>query len=272
MQNLRIPALVAFLCISAISGGCLRITHTVAVKPDGSGTISQVVAMSDTFMKQMGGMMAAQGGSMLPTEEKLKSEAPKWGEGVRFVSSTPYKEGGFEGITAVYAFDDIAKLNFNMEEIASGAIDSPMMKDDTPDDDADVKLAFSREGGRSVLTLTMPELPKPDAVTDEQKKQMESAQAQVQNPQVEAMMKQMMAGLLMEVAIEAPGGILKTNAPFVEGQRVILIRLDGDELMKSSAGLTSFMQMGDNPDFEAMLKKVPGLKIVTQREVRIELK
>lgn len=273
MRNIRIPAFLAVVLVAVISSGCLRVTHTLSVKPDGSGTLSQVIALSDSFMKQMGGAMAAQGGgSMLPTEEKLRAEAASWGEGVRFVSSSPYKIAGYEGLTATYAFDDVTKLNFNMEQIATGAIDSPMVPDETPDKDADIKLAFIKEGGRPVLVITMPEMPKPEAMTDEQKKQMEDASKQAENPALEAMMKQMLGGLLMEVAIEAEGGIFKTNAPFVEGSRVILVRLDGDELIKSPAGMSSFMQMGDNPDLESMLKKVPGLKIVTQREVRIEFK
>lgn len=273
MRNLPIPAFLAVVLVAVVSSGCLRVTHTLNVKSDGSGTISQVIALSDTFMKQMGGMMAAQGGgSMLPTEEKLKAEAASWGEGVRFVSSTPYKTAGFEGLQATYAFDDVTKLDFNMEQIATGAIDSPMIPGDTPRKDTEIKLAFIKEGGRPVLVITMPEMPKPEAMTDEQKKQMEDASKQAENPAIEAMMKQMLGGLLMEVAIEAEGGILKTNAPFVEGSRVILVRLDGDELIKAPGGVTAFAQMGDNPDLEAMLKKVPGLKIVTQREVRIEFK
>lgn len=273
MRNLRIPAFLAVLLVAVISSGCLRITHTLNVKRDGSGTISQVIAMSDTFMKQMGGMMAAQGGgSMLPSEEKLKAEAASWGEGVRFVNAVPYKTAGYDGITATYAFDDVTKLNFNMEQIATGAIESPMIPSEKPGKDAEIKLAFIKEGGRPVLVITMPEMPKPEAMTDEQKKQMEDASKQAENPAIEAMMKQMFAGLMMEVAIEAEGGILKTNAPFVEGSRVILVRLDGDEIVKAPGGMSAFAQMGDNPDLESMLKKVPGLKIVTQREVRIEFK
>lgn len=275
MHNLRI---VALLAVAVVSTGCLRVTHTLSVKPDGSGTISQTIAMSQAVMKQAGAAMAAQGGnttSIFPTDAKLREEAAGWGEGVRFVSSTPYKTAGFEGITAVYAFDDLSKLKLNMEKAITGAVEVPMGggDNDPPDPKADVTLSFTREGGRTVLVIGLPEVPKSDEISPEAKKQAEDTAKQVdENPAVEAMMKQMLAGMLMEVIVNVEGTILKTDAPFVEGSRVVLMRLDMDEALKSGKAASEIMKMGDTPDFEAMLKKVPGLKVVTQREVRIEFR
>jgi len=274
MHNLRIVALVA---AAVLSTGCLRMTHTLSVKPDGSGTISQTIAMSQAVMKQAGAMMSAQDGtgSIFPTEAKLREQAAGWGDGVRFVSSTPYQTAGFEGLTAVYAFDDLSKLKLNMEKAITGAVDAPMGGGEKrePDPKADVKLSFTREDGRTVLVIGLPEVPKSEEISPEAKKQAEDTARQVdENPAVEAMMKQMLAGMLMEVIVNVEGTILKTDAPFVEGSRVVLMRLDMDEALKSGKAASEIMTMGDNPDFEAMLKKVPGLKVVTQREVRIEFR
>lgn len=271
MHNLRIAALVA---VAVLSTGCFRVTHTLSVKPDGSGTISQTIAMSEAVMKQAGAMMAGQGssGAIFPTEAKLREDAAGMGEGVRFVSSTPYTAGGFEGVTAVYAFDDLSKLKLNMEKAFTGAVEGPMGGGEKrdPDPKADVTLSFTRENGRTVLVIGLPEVPKSDEISAEAKQQAEATAKQVDdNPAVEAMMKQMLAGMLMEIIVNVEGTILETDAPFVEGSRIVLMRLDMDEALKSGRAASEIMKLGDPPDFEAMLKNVPGLKIVTQRKVRI---
>ena len=37
------------------------------------------------------------------------------GKGVRFVSSTPLKEGAFEGAKAIFAFDDISQVQIEQD-------------------------------------------------------------------------------------------------------------------------------------------------------------
>jgi len=255
MRNIRI---LAFLAVAFAATGCLRATYTVNLKPDGSGTITSLMAMS-----QQGGMFGAQAATATPTEAELRKQAAAMGQGVRFVSSTPYKADGFAGVTAVYAFDDVNKLTLNLEQAL--ASDSA-----TPDPDANVKLSFSRAGDRNVLVIGMPEVPKPD---DTQKKQAEQVAKQAEaSPQLDAMVQKMLTGARLEVVLSVDGTIVKTNAPFVEGSRVVLLRLDGTELAKSGMGASQLMRMGQNPDIEAMLRQVPGLKIVTLPEVRIEFR
>ena len=267
MRNVRI---LAFLAVAFASTGCLRVTYTMNLKPSGAGTISSTMAMSHAFRQQAGAMMDAKGGgSMIPTEAKLREQAAAMGAGVRFVSATPYKTAGFEGVTALYAFDDVKKLKLNMEQAIAGAMNSPAGAAKM-DPKADVKLTFTREGDRTVLVIGMPEVPEPSA---EAKKQAAATTKQAEtSPQVEAMMKQMIQGLLMEVAVNIDGRILKTNAPFVEGSRVVLLRMDGNEMLKSGQGAAQLMRLGQKPDFREALQNVPGLKVVTLPEVRIEFR
>jgi hypothetical protein len=254
MRNIRI---LAFLAVAFAATGCLRATYTLNLKPDGSGTITSLAAMS-----QQGGMFGAQAGDAMPTEAELREQAAAMGQGVRFVSATPYKADGFEGVTAVYAFDDVNKLTLNLEQA--------LASDDSPDPDANVKLSFSRDGGKNVLVIGMPEVPKPD---ESQKVQAEQVAKQADaSPQLDAMVQQLLKGALIEVVLSVDGTIVTTNAPFVEGPRVVLLRLDGDELAKSGMGASQLMRMGQNPDIEGMLRQVPGLKIVTLPEVRIEFR
>lgn len=255
MRNIRI---LVFLAVAFAATGCLRATYTLNLKPDGSGTITSLTAMS-----QQGGMFGAQAGTAVPTEAALREQAAAMGQGVRFVSSTPYTADGFAGVTALYAFDDVNKLTLNLAQaLASDRA--------TPDPDANVKLSFSRNGDRNVLVIGMPQVPKPD---ETQKAQAEQVAKQADaSPQLDAMVQKMLTGALLEVVLRVDGTIVKTNAPFVEGPRVVLLRLDGNELAKSGMGASQLMRMGQNPDIEAMLRQVPGLRIVTLPEVRIEFR
>lgn len=268
MRNLKV---LAFFAIALISTGCFRVTHTLNLKADGTGTIASTVAVSQQFAQQAGAMMSAQGGSLIPTEAAMRASAKKLGPGVRFVSSTPYKTGAFQGITAVYAFDDVSKLSWNMEQAMTGALNLPGQDpSEKPDPEAAIRMSLARGAAGSTLVIGMPKIP------DVHPEQKQAAQAQAQqaqaNPQLEAMMKQMLAGMLMEVAINIDGRIVKTNAPFVEGSRVVLLRLDGDQVLKSGAGAAQMMKLSQNSDVKKMLSQVPGLKIVLTPEVRVEFR
>lgn len=267
---MRYFKLLAVLALAVASTGCLRLTFALSLKPDGSGTIATTFAMTETMMQQAGAMMGATGGtaSVFPTEAQMREASAAMGGGTRFVSATPYKTGGFEGVTALYAFDDVNKLQLNMEQALAGTVNSPQLGGEI-DPKADIKLSFTREGDRTVLVIGMPEIPAPDAAMQQQA---QGAAQQAESPEVAAMMKQMMGGLLMEVTVNVQGQILKTNAPFVEGSRVVLMRLDGDQLLKSGQGLGPLLQMGESPDFANKLAKVPGLKLVTLPQLRIEFK
>lgn len=265
MRNLRILALLAAL----VSTGCLKVTHVVSVKPDGTGTIASTMAMSKAPMQGPAAALAAQGGSMMPTAATLRAAASSLGQGVRFVSSAPYKAGVFEGITANYAFDDVNKLKLNMEQALARAIKLPG-QDGPPDPDAAVKLSLSRAGASSVLVVGMPKIPEPGSEQSEQARQA-AAQAQ-SNPQLDAMMKQLLDGMLMEVVVDINGTIVKTNAPYVEGKRVVLLRLNGNQLLKSGTSAAQLMKMGQGGDIRKVLSQVPGLKVVMIPEVRVEFK
>ena len=258
MRYLRV---LAFLAVASAATGCLRISYTLNIKPDGSGTIAKTIAVSKQNAAMLGGV------ALLPTEAKLREEAAAMGPGVQFVSATPYNAAGFEGLTAVYGFTDVTKLAVNMEQAITGSVNLPGTEPgDKPDPEAEVKLTFTREGGGSVLVMRMPDVPDPDEDT---KKQAEQAAAA---PGLEAMMKQMLAGLRMEVAVNVEGKITKTNAPYVEGSKVVLLRMDGDELIKSGAGAATLAQITQGVDPKSMLSKIPGLKIVLLPEVRIEFR
>ena len=257
------------LAVAVLSTGCLRLTYTLNVKPDGTGTVSTTFAVAQSMMQQVGMMMGSASGSPLPTEAQMRQAAKAMGPGTRFVSATPYKAAGFQGTTALYAFDDLNKLTLNLEQAIAGTVNAPQLGGQI-DPASEVKLSFARQADRNVIVLRMPEIPEP---SEEIKQQAGAAVPPPSSPQGDAMMKQMLGGMLLEIGVDVQGKILKTNAPYVEGSRLVLLRLDGNALLKSGAGLGALMQLGTGAGpIQERLRKVPGLKVVTQREVRVEFK
>jgi hypothetical protein len=205
-------------------------------------------------------------GSIMPSEEKLRDAAAGMGEGVRFVSMTPYKENGFDGITAVFAFDDVRKLSLGIDKMMAG-MDTPVGSGAS---DAKVNVGFTRQGDRTILTLGMPPIPEPDPAAADAAKQ---DAAEKMPPEAEMMMKQLLNGLLFEVAINIEGTMIQTNAPYVDGNKIMLLQLDGTELMKGGLNMGQMMGMSSGAmNLQEQLLKTPGVKIVTIPEVRIEFR
>ena len=193
------------------------------------------------------------------------------GEGVRFVSSAPYKEAGFDGVTAIYAFDDIRTLSLSMDKMMAGAIDSPMAEK-APG--AELKLAFARGASGTSLTLMMPPIPEPSAEDRERAAATvkESGMAEMP-PEAQAMMKNLLNGLLLEVALNVEGTIVSTNAPYQDGNRIILMQLDGTELLKGGFNMGQMMNMPTGGgSVQDWLRTTPGVKMVTQPELKIEFR
>ena len=79
------------------------------------------------------------------------------------------------------------------------------------------------------------------------------------------MMKMMMRGLFVDVALNVDGRILKSNAPYVEGSRVTLMQIDFDKLLSDESALQKLQSAKDVKSLAA----VPGLKIIAEPTVTI---
>ncbi|MEX2272408.1 MAG: hypothetical protein WD690_13100 [Vicinamibacterales bacterium] len=284
MRNLK---LLTVLAVAIASTGCLRMTYALNLKPDGSGTIVQTLAMSKASVQQLTAVLgsalglegsppaadASTAGSPFPKPEQLKAQAAALGDGVRFVSATPFPDGTFEGQTVTYAFDDVRKLKLNMATMLAGGMSGKTTG--APDPAADLAVTLTRAGDRSTLVLKMPKIPEPDAA---QKAQAEEAikksgvdPASVP-PEVEAMMKKMMEGLFIEAAINIDGSIVTTNAPFVQGTKITLLQFDWTEMAKSGRSMGDLMKMQPGGDIQQMLTRIPGMKVALLPEIRIEFR
>jgi hypothetical protein len=267
---------------AALSTGCLRMSFVVNVKPDGSGTIVQTMALSKAAMKSAGAAFAAaleiketpaegMGGIPLLKEDELKAAAESMG--VRYVGLKTLNDADFEGQIATFAFDDIGTLPLSLAAMF-GAMSEKLPADLKGEDG--IGLRFTRESGRSVLVLTMPDVSEDVARKSDERAASaarQTAAAPDLPPEMIKMVQDMFTGFSIEAAINVEGAIVSTNAPYVDGTKITLLHMDFGELLKNVKDLEKMMATLDQPGtkVEDMLK-MPGLKIVTQREVRIEFR
>jgi hypothetical protein len=85
-----------------------------------------------------------------------------------------------------------------------------------------------------------------------------------------ASVQQMFSGLRMAIQVEPAGRIVRSNSPYVEGGIVTLFDLNLDELLKNEAALTRLQAAATPGDVTAVLKDLPGLKMVLDDDISIE--
>ena len=213
-----------------VASGCLTAITTIKVKPDGSGTIEQSMAMKVEAAAQFAQMAAtfgdesAKGKTAEPpemfSEKDMREAATKFGEGVTFVSSQPIKTKDLVGRVATYAFADITKVRVNQKP------PSPKGTEAGGKGTEDVSFRFLRRpAGTSVVTVVFPE-PDLSKKKDKDTETDKDADSKKPDPTQLAMMKKMLDGLRIEIALEVTGTIVKTNSAYVQGSKVTLLELD----------------------------------------------
>ena len=273
-------ALLPILLAAFITSGCLTSVTTIKVKPDGSGTIEQSIAMKAEAAAQLTAMAATFGDTAgkdgdkaasppeLFSEKDMREAATKFGEGVTFVSSQPIKTKDLVGRAATYSFADITKVRVNQKPPSpKGAPGEPASKEKGAGAE-DVSFKFLRHpAGTSVVTVVFPE-------PDLSKKKDKDAETESKKPDPTqlAMMKKMLDGLRIEIGLEVAGAIVKTNSPYVQGSKVTLLEMDFAELMTNDAVLGKLANPESIEDAKQMLKGVKGVKVNLDREVMVEFK
>ncbi len=90
----------------------------------------------------------------------LERTAAQMGEGVRLVSSEPVKgDDGFEGMKAIFAFDDINKIQVSQGPSMSGGT-GPRARSAEPTSDDPVRFKLTRSGATSTLSINFIDRPR----------------------------------------------------------------------------------------------------------------
>ena len=280
---MRFAKLGLLLALAAGLTGCLQATTVISVKPDGSGTIEQTMAMTTQAMQQfemmasMGGEKGAAAKKQMFSEEDARKAATQMGEGVTFVSSQPIHTAQLEGMKATYAFTDITKIKVNQKPTGpaggppAGRGAGPRLMTSGPED---VLFRFAKAPmGNSTVTVVFPQI-------DAQAARKEAGRAtgrgagrggsESMPPEALAMMSQFLKGLKISIILQPVGRIVKANTPFVEGQKVTLLEMDFDQLMTNPSAFEKLQGLESLEQAKTVLKDVKGVKFAPEREVTVE--
>jgi hypothetical protein len=274
MRTLRLVFAIGAIGAALACGACLQSTVLIKVNGDGSGTIEQGLLMTGTALAQLRSF-AALGNGAKPvdpfSEAQMRANAASIGPTVTYLSSTPIKTEEGEGRNIIYAFTDINQLRINQQPPTPGGLTTR-----TPDDAARrqaVLFALERQpNGNALLRITMPTpqatmmpmmpaTPVPDADGKAKSKL---------TPEQLAMAKQMFAGMRIAIAVEPEGRLVSATSPFIDGQRVTLVDVDFDQILKEDGALARLQSVRSVEEANTVLKDIPGLKICLEREITIE--
>jgi hypothetical protein len=235
------------------------------VKADGSGTIEQRLLLTDAAMDQLKAFAILGGNSATtdPTSEAYaRSLADAIGPGVTYVSSTPVRTDKAQGRDAVYAFPDITKLYISEQPRVPGGLN---LGPKSAQNAGQITFTLTAQtDGNSLLRIQVPRpdmlpIPLPGANGD----------AAPPSPQQVEMVKTLLAGARLSVAVEPEGRLVQTSSPFVDGNRVTLIDLDVDKATGDPDLVAKLTQPKTLDQAKASLNSVPGLKITLDPEISI---
>ncbi len=244
--------------------GCFQSNTVIHVKADGSGTIEQRTLLTETAMDQLRTLAILGGGNpdaADPTSEaQARALAAAIGPGVSYVSSMPVTGDRLQGRDTLYAFTDVTQLRVSEQPNLPGGVKLPpqvggnvppiaFALDRTPAGDVVIRILVPRPAIFPTGPDGTPRPPSIDQIT---------------------MVKQLLAGARLTVAMEPDGRLVQTSSPFVDGNRVTLIDVDVDRAA-ADPDLAKKLQTAAKPeDAKAAINSIPGLKITLDPEITIE--
>jgi hypothetical protein len=263
-----------YLCIAIVLSlsfwGCFEFDILIKVNRDGSGTIEQTVLMNKAAVQQMQELAQSFGETKknkfsLIDKKKLIKDAAKMGAGVYFLSVKPISEKEREGYIAYYSFNDIntLKINQNPSEKVPLPGDGESKAPEEP-------FTFSFQKGKlSTLSLRQPEKTfTPDSTSDTP----QESSAAAEDTSGFEMMAEMMKGFRMSLALQINGTILKTNATYVDANRITLMEMDFEQLIRDRNKFYAISKQKPKTIEEAKqaLKDIPGIKFDMADEITIQ--
>jgi hypothetical protein len=258
MRSLR---LLTLLAAAAASGACFQMTTLLKVNSDGSGTLEHRMLYTTAALAQLRQFAALSGGKGPGadplSEQQARDLVTSIGPGVTYIASTPISSPAGQGREATYAFTDVSQLRISTQPAtpAGVSVRTPGLSTEAET----ITFAITHEpGGNAVLHINVPEPGFIDALGSP------TAAGQL------GMIRTLLAGARILLAVEPAGPVVRTSSPYVDGPRVTLLELDLDTALKDET-LPARLQAAASPaDAKVIIKGVPGLKINLDREITIE--
>jgi hypothetical protein len=266
-----IKTITLLLLLQILLSGCLQVETNVLVNKDGSGTITEKVLMSKTFVSMMREFAQSFQDSSsteefsLFSEDEIKNNAKGYGEDIEYVSHEFIGDENWEGYNAVFSFDDVTKIKLypdpdNKVEIG--------MAEKTPEEEDYYFFRFIK-GDRPELIIDRPEI----ELNPESGNEVESS-VEEENIEEESGDEylQLMEGMKINISVEVEGKIVNTNANYVENSKVTLMHMDLGEMMKNKGEFKKFKNKEPKniDEMKVFMEKFPGMKLEIQKPVTIK--
>ena len=260
-----------------LAAGCIDHSTLISLERDGSGQIVQTTYMSAMAASMMAGMGGEAGVDPLVDEQQARAKAATFGEGVRFVSVSPVsKPDGSKGGRAVYAFDDINSLQVSMDQMDE---DSVMSMESDEEEDAQF-FTFEYTPGNLVIKRPAMDEEEGDVAMDvEPEGDDQAAMAEEMGKQMMEGMLPMLKGMRIQIAVEVPDAVRKTNASYVQSgsetdvaRQIVLMDFDLDKLLEHPEGMDYLLKMQDDANFEKMAEQLgnAGIRVEAEETVTVE--
>ena len=253
--------LLSLLAASAVSSACFQMTTALKVNGDGSGTIEHrmvYTAAALEKLRQFASLGGGRGQALDPlSEQQAREMTASIGPGVTYVTSEPITSPAGQGRVTTYAFTDVSQLRISTQPAAPGGltIRTPAFSTEAET----ITFSLAREpGGNAVLQINVPEPNFLDALGSP------NATAQL------GMIRTLLAGARVLLAVEPAGTVVRSSSPYVEGPRVTLLEVDLDDVLRDET-LLPRLQAATTPDeAKSVIKGAAGLKINLDRAITIE--
>jgi hypothetical protein len=250
-------ALLAGILVS--STACFQMTTVLRIYGDGAGWIDHRMMFSTAALAQLRQLAAFTGGRGQAvfdplSEQQARDLAGVIGHGVTYVQSQAIVEPNGQGREATYSFIDIDQLKISTQPATPQGASPPGL-----DGGEMVTFSLAHEpGGSAVLRIQVPE---PNWIGS-----IGTLNASGQL----ALLKTVLAGARIVLAVEPAGAIVRTSSPYVNDQRVTLLEVDLDEILKDETLVPRLTAAKTQEEVMAIMRTAAGLKINLDREITIE--
>ena len=251
------PCLRAVLLLTVVvsNTACFQMTTVLKIWGDGAGWITHRMVFTPAALAQLRQLAAFSGRTFDPlSEQQARDLAGVIGQGVTYVTSEPIMEANGQGREASYSFIDINQLKISTQPATPQGVAAPGL-------DSGEMVTFSltrEESGTAVLRIHVPE---PNWIGS-----IGTLNASGQL----AMLKTLLKGAKVLLAVEPAGALVRTSSPFSDGQRVTLLEVDLDEILKDETLVPRLTEAKTQEDVMAIMRTAAGLKINLDREITIE--
>jgi len=271
---------LSVLLVAGLVIGCVNMSSTVTIRPDGSGTITERVTVSSKLASMMRGMQ--QMGDSTDTSEKLFSEKDVRARadslsGVRLKSTKMVSTLEKEGYQAVYAFGNLneAQLSPSPDDVMPARASQESGEGGPSELLSQIDMSFT-PGTPATLTITMPrDTSGEEGLTGDSFSMDTPGEGPPSNQQMR-MMRQMMKDTGFRLAVTIDGEIVGTSATHRSGSTITLMEMDFGPLARDSSAFAQLMVSDQQPGSPQAaidsLNALPGINIEPQRTVTVRFR